>query len=136
MHSKIVRFVLIVAVATVLGPLVGGLGLLAASIATDIARGEFVVGDLAAMFRLFLLGAYVVGGVIALVAGILLASLSLWRSPTLPMILAAAAAANLICFLMMQVGVSYGSAGFAANLAASLFAGTVCWFIFRTRLRT
>jgi ABC-type amino acid transport system permease subunit len=100
-------------------------------IALDVAHSEFDAADIRAMAILFTLGAYVVGGVIALAAGLIVAIAGLWRQPTFPTILAAIVVANIGCYLLVQPMVSYGPAGLLQNTVVSLVAGAIIWLIFR-----
>jgi hypothetical protein len=131
---KVARFVLTVIIAMLLGPLIGGVGFFLVSAAIEIAQSRLDPADLGGMFLLFMVGAYVVGGVIAFLAGTIVAVAALWRSPTFPLIASATLIANVVCYLAIQPGVSYSTDGFLVNLATSTFAATVCWAVFRRHL--
>jgi hypothetical protein len=135
-QAKIFRFVLTVVIAMLLGPLIGGIGFFLVSVAIEIAQSRLDVADIGGMFLLFVVGAYVVGGVIAFFAGTIVAVAALWRSPTFSLIVAATFVANVICYLTIQPGVSYSTGGFLVNLAASVFAAAICWAMFRRTLRS
>jgi hypothetical protein len=138
---KLVRFVLTVAIATVLGPLIGGVTFFLLRVAMEIAQSEFDAADIRGLFVLMVVGAYVVGGVIAFVAGTIVAVAALWRQPTFAVIIAATVVANVGYFLVTEPQV-FLSAGypipfgaFTVTLAFSAFAATVCWLLFRRLLR-
>jgi hypothetical protein len=131
---KVFGFILTIVFATVLGPLIGGTGFFLVRVAIDIAQAQFKFADLPGMLILFMMGAYVVGGIIAFLAGTFVAIVALWRPPTLRAIIAAAVVANIVCFLTIQPGVTYGTGGLAVNLVASISAATICWAIFRSYL--
>jgi hypothetical protein len=96
MLPKAIRFMVTVGLSVVLGPLIGGLGFFFASAAIEIGQSQFSNADAGGTLLLFLTGAYVVGGVIALLAAQIVAIAALWRSPSLPVILVATVAANVI----------------------------------------
>jgi len=77
--------------------------------------------------------AYVVGGVMAFVAGTIVAVAALWRQPTFAVIIAATVVANVGCYVAIQHGV-YDRL-LIPNLAVSAFAATICWLLFRRLLR-
>src|ERR1700730_14579751 len=86
---KVVRFVLTVAIATVLGPLIGGVAFFLLRVAMQIAQSEFDAADIRGLLVLMVVAAYVVGGVIAFLAGTIVAVAALWRQPTFTIIIAA-----------------------------------------------
>jgi hypothetical protein len=132
--ARITRFVLTVVIATLLGPLVGAVLLMLRRIALDVAHSEFDAADIRGMAILFTLSAYVVGGVIAFAAGLIVAIAGLWRQPTFPIILAAIVVANVGYYLLGQHMVSYGPAGLLQSTLVSLVAGAIIWLIFRRYL--
>jgi len=96
--------------------------------AIDLATSG--LDDIKGLFVIVMLGTYAVGGPIALLAGILVAIINLWRLPSLPVIVAAILAAN-VAVLVFQPVIGFGWGGFFINLATSVFAGTICWLLFR-----
>jgi hypothetical protein len=121
----------IIVIAVVLAPLIGGLAFFVFRVveAATISDSQ----DLRDLLVVVAMGTYFVGGPIALVAGVLLAIISFWRTPNLVVILGAIVIANL-AILLFQPVVGFGLGGFIINLVTSLFAGTFCWLLFRYRL--
>ena len=120
------RFLMIVLISAVLAPLIGGLAFFAVRAAID-------ADDIKGLFVIVMLGTYAVGRPIALLAGLLVALIDLWRTLNLPVVLGAVIIAN-VAILVMQPVIGFGWGGFFINLATSVFAGIVCWFLFRQRL--
>ena len=120
------RFLMIVLISAVLAPLIGGLAFFAVRAAID-------ADDIKGLFVIVMLGTYAVGRPIALLAGLLVALIDLWRTLNLPVVLGAVIIAN-VAILVMQPVIGFGWGGFFINLATSVFAGIVWWFLFRQRL--
>jgi len=91
-----VRFIMPIVIAVMLGPLVAGLALGLLAICTDILDHTFSlsIADLFSMFGVYIVIAYLTGGVVALVAGILVSIWTLWRPPTMMVVIAAAVIAT------------------------------------------
>jgi hypothetical protein len=129
--NSMMRAAIIVFIAVLLAPPIGGLAFFLFRSIQLIALGEF--DDPLGLAVIIALGTYVVGGPIAFVAGALLAAVAQWRMPTLPMVLCVVVIANLVVFLI-QPTIGYGFGGFAINLGASLVSGAVCSWLFKRRL--
>ena len=126
-----IHFLLIIVISVVLAPVIGGIAFFAVRAAIDLATTG--LDDIKGLFVIVVIGTYAVGGPIALLAGILVAIINLWRLPSLPVILAAILAAN-VAVLVFQPVIGFGWGGFFINLASSMFAGTICWLLFRRHL--
>ena len=126
-----IQFLMIVATSVILGPLIGGFVFFVVLAAMDLAASN--LDDVKGLFVISMLGTYAVGGPIALVAGILVAVFNCWRLPRLRVILVSIVIAN-IAVLVAQPIIGFGWGGFFINLAASIFAGSILWFVFRRRL--
>ena len=125
------RAAAIVVIAVLAAPPIGGLAFYIFRSVQMIALGEF--DDARELAIIITLGTYVVGGPIALVAGILVAAISHWRTPSLPIVLAAVVVGNLAVF-WVQPFIGYGVGGFAINLGASLVSAFICWWLVRRLL--
>jgi len=128
--KKLIRFVLTIVIATVLGPLIGGLPFFLVS-AIPIALSSFSAAEIGESFILILIFAYVFGGAIAFVAGTIVAVAALWRQPTFVVIIAATVVANVGFSVASQQVYDW----LFINLAVSAFAATICWLLFRRLLR-
>jgi len=129
------RFGLTIVVSTLLGPLVPGLAIFFAIATLQATRSELDLSSVSDLLLLVLVGAYLMGGVIALVAGMFIAIASLWYRTTLKTTLLAAVAANVFCYLATFVhsGIS-GPFPFSAllmSLALSLISAALCWLLLR-----
>jgi hypothetical protein len=138
---KLVRFVLTVVIATVLGPLIGGITFFLVRFAIDIVQLEFNFADIPGLIFGLVVGAYLVGWVVAFLAGTLVAVAALWRQPTFDVIIAAVVVTNVGYFMVTKALISYSPGEpfafdeFSLTLAFSIFAATVCWLLFRRLLR-
>src|SRR5690349_14618553 len=123
--KRLLRFLMPIAVAGILGPLAGGLAvcvLVAGTYLADWPLGP--IADLLGACMLYMVFAYVLGWPIALLAGLLM---SIWMSFRAPGIIAAvAAAANLLGPLP---NLAFGT--FAFTLGASVAAAILCWLVVR-----
>ena len=127
---KLIRFVLTVVIATVLGPLIGGVAPFLVT-AMQLAQSGAGAAEIARSFIPIVIFAYVVGWVIAFVAGTIVAVAALWRQPTFVVIIAATVVANVGCFMAGQQTYDW----LFINLPVSAFAATICWLLFRRLLR-
>jgi hypothetical protein len=128
---KFTRFLLTVVIATVVGPLIGVLPFAVLSAWPGLSGAR--AGDIAQWFGTLLLGAYFLGGVIALIAGTIVAAVALWRQPSLMVVLVAAVVATIaweVAFQGWFLGF-FHSVRLTINLVMSVFAATVCWLLFR-----
>jgi len=128
---KLIRFVLTVVIATVLGPLIGSVAPFLVT-AMQLVHSGSGAAEIARSFVPIVIFAYVIGGVIAFVAGTIVAVAALWRQPTFVIIIAATVVANVGCEVALQDGVHQLRLFF--NLAVSAFAATICWLLFRRLL--
>jgi hypothetical protein len=123
----------IIIIAVVVAPLIGGLAFFVFRMVEAMVTSESQnLWDLFVVIALGT-GTYVVGGPIASLAGALLAIIALWRTPNLAVILGVIVIANLV-ILLWQPLIGFGLGGLIINLVSSLFAGTICWLLFRHHL--
>jgi len=130
------RFGLTIVVSTLLGPLVPGLAIFFAIAALQATRSELSLSSVSDLLLLVLVGAYLIGGVIALVAGMFIAIASLWYRTTLKTTLLAAVAANVLCYTLATFAHSGTSGPFPfgallVSLALSLISAALCWLLLR-----
>ena len=86
--SKPIRLLLIVAVAPVLGPLIGSAPFLLVISVQLVLSGQGAA-EIAGAFIPVVMAAYFLGGGIAFVAGAIVAITAVWRQPTFGIIIAA-----------------------------------------------
>lgn len=128
--SKLIRFVLIIVIATVFGPLIGGV---AAYLVWGLWIGlpVFAVFEVGA-WRSIVTFSYLLGGMIAFLAGTIVALAALWRQPTLLLVIGA----TILASLGYELAIGHGLEDrLFVSLAASAVAGTVCWLFFGRLLR-
>ncbi len=140
---KLIRFFWIVAITTVFGPLIVGSTvflLIALASITQTESPSFGVMEMlrgtGELFVVLVGAAYLGGGIIAFVAGILVALTTLWRQPNFLTVLGAVVVAN-IGYCLATVLEVFDSAnalsspsGLFVNLAFSFYAATICWLLF------
>ena len=148
--AAINRFLMPVLIAGGLGPLTGGLaaGLLAVGtsilIHMGLVTGTFPLphaglsmADVFELLAICIVFAYPLGGVIALLAGLLISIWMIWRPPSVFVVVAAAVIASAV---YMGIGASFGLLGPAAwsNAAYALvfaviavISAFVCWLLVR-----
>lgn len=146
--SKFLRFVLTIAVATLFGPLIAGVTVFVAMAAMMTAHMEiktvliadFLTG-LGGEFVVMTGAAYLGGAVIAFAAGAFVAIHALWRKPTPSVVLFAVIVANLGYYAAVEPAVFVTTDStlplrkLIISILFSLYAGAVCWLLFRRLLR-
>jgi MFS family permease len=93
--KTVVRLLMPIVIAVVLGPLIAGLAVCLLAVVTNIfdAAGATPAADLVGMFVIYILFTYVGGAPIALLAGVLVSIWMIWRPPGLLVAVVAAIAA-------------------------------------------
>lgn len=93
--TRLVRFMIPIVIAVVLGPLIAGLEICLLAIGATLDQTVSTpIADLFSMFGVYILIAYLSGSVVALAAGILVSMWMLWRPPNAIVVIAAAAIAT------------------------------------------
>jgi len=136
---KLVRLLMPIVIAVVLGPLIAGLAVCLVALVTNIfdPAGAMPAADLFVMFAIYILFAYVEGAPIALLAGILVSLWMIRRPPGLLVAVVAAAAAIGIFRLAAEIawfGPGAGSTvrnNFLLTLGLAILAAAVCWLLTR-----
>jgi hypothetical protein len=140
-HPAVCFLVPIVA-AVVLGPLAVSLAFWLADLASNVFRlldrdSSVTIADFPGFFVFLVIMAYVIGGPIALLTG-LLVSLCMIRHPPSAFIVNAAAATTTFTFmgvaatgLLGPVQETNGRSNFLFILVAAVFAANVYWFVVR-----
>jgi hypothetical protein len=136
--NKAVRFLLPVVIAVVLGPLIAGLALCLLTVATDIVDHTAILSaDEFGWFVATFIFAYVMGGPIALIAGVLVALWMIWQPPSAIAVVAAAVIATAGFMGIGALGwlgpVQWANAhsNFLFTLACAVVAALSCWLLTR-----
>lgn len=137
--TNFVRLLMPVAVAVVLGPLIAGLAACLLAIVSNFfgQAGSLSIVDLFKMFGLYIIFAYVSGGPIAILAGVLVSIWMISRPPSLVVIAAAAAIATAVYLGLGALGIlgpvelTNARANFLLTFALAVIAGIGCWMFTR-----
>lgn len=135
--TRATRFLVPIAIATLLGPLAAGLFFCLLTIATVVVNGMGtpVLGDTLNIFAVYIMFAYFEGAKIAVVAGTLLALWMIWRPPGLIAANGAAVAAVALYRFAAEAGVlNEADAGafrnnFGLYIILAVIAATACWAV-------
>lgn len=134
-----VRLLMPVIVAIVLGPLVAGLAVSVFAIASSLFdhAGSLPVVDLFTMFGFYIIFAYVSGGAIALLAGILVSIWMISRPPSLIVVVGAAVLATAVYLGLGALGLlgpiefTNARANFLVIFPLAMIAAIGCWLLTR-----
>jgi hypothetical protein len=142
--ARLIRLFVPVVIAVMLGPLIAGLAVCILALATNIFEytGSLPVADLFKMFGIYIIFAYLAGGVIALLAGIFVSIWMIWRPPSAIVVVAAAviatsgyvAAGALGCLGLAER--TNACSNFLFTLVLAVLAAAGCWLLARRFLRT
>ena len=141
LRVKLARFVLVVVIATVFGPLICGGTIFLVSAVILIAQSKFDAAMIGELFLVYVGAAYLAGGVIAIVAGTIIAVVALWHQPTFVDIAITIVVANIGYFAVTEPDAFYFTGStmpmqeLLVSLAFSIFSATICWLLFRRHLR-
>jgi hypothetical protein len=146
MVNKFVRLLAPIAVAVVLGPLIAGLAVFLFAIVniTSAFGGAawLPIADLPGLAFSYIVFAYVIGGAIALLAGILVSIWMIWRPPGANVVTAAAAIATAVYLGVGALGVrgpveqNNARSNFLFTLLLAVIAANGCWLLTRRFART
>jgi hypothetical protein len=142
--TKAIRLVIPVVIAVVLGPLIAGLAVCLLALGNNfIDRSSALpLGDLFAMFGVYIVFAYFIGGVIALIAGLLVSIWMIWREPNAFVTIGAAVIATVGYMAIGALGFlgpaewTNARSNFLFTLALAVIAAAACWFLTRRFLRS
>jgi hypothetical protein len=141
---KFVKLVAPIVIAVVLGPLIAGLAVCVLAVGVNLYDHTegLPVTDLFGLFKLYIIFAYLMGGVIALLAGILVSVWMIWRPPSAIVVIAAAVIATCSFLGVGALGflgpVEFTNArsNFLFILALAVIAAGGCWLLTRRFVRT
>jgi hypothetical protein len=135
-----------IVVAGVLGPLSVSVGIWLADLASNVFRladpaSPVVLADYPGFLVFLVIMTYVIGGPIALLAGLLVSLWMIRRPPTALVVNAAAVIATVLFMAVAATGVlgpveeTNGRSNLFFTLVAAVFAANVCWFVMRRFVR-
>jgi hypothetical protein len=137
--TKLLRLVIPVVIAVVLGPLIAGLaiGVFAVAVSIFDSANALPIKELLPMFGVYIASAYLLGGAIALLAGILVSIWTVWRQPSVVVVIAAAIIATSgymavgALGLLGPVELTNARSNFFLTLALAVIAAAGCWLVVR-----
>jgi hypothetical protein len=138
------RLLIPIVVAGTLGPLVGGLIFCALAVYANFfdQTADLPIADLFTMFGVYIIVAYLEGGVVALLAGLLVSIWMIWRPPGFVVAIAAALASVGLYRLAAEIGMlspadaTMVSDDLAPALAIAAMSAGVCWLLTGRFVRT
>ena len=141
--NKLVRFLLPIVIAVVLGPLIAGLAVTLLAVANNIFShaGTLPWAGLFKMSGVYIVFAYYMGGPIALLAGLLVSLWTVRRPPNLIVVIAAAVIATALYMGVGALGVlgpvefTNARSNFLSTLVLAVIAATGCWLLMRRFVR-
>jgi hypothetical protein len=138
--TKVVRALMPAVVAVVLGPLIAGLMFCLLGLASYFfgpSPGISITG-LFTGFGIYMIFSYLVGGPIALLAGLLVSIWMIWRRPSFIVAIVAAIIAVGLSYLADAIGISnlLVRNNLALMLVLAVIAASVCWLVMRRFVRT
>ena len=133
---RAVRLLMPIVVAVVLGPLIAGLAVCVLLIAGNLFDPTGSLVDLFKAFVVYIIFAYISGGAIALLAGILVSLWMISRPPNLIVVVAAAAIAAVVYLGLGKLGlfspmILTNERGFLMIIPLAMFAAAGCWLLTR-----
>ena len=139
--NKVLRFLVPILIAAILGPLIAGLALCAFVVLTSLFDHTASMIDALSMARFYVIFAYVIGGPIALLAGLLISIWMIWRSPNATVVVGAAVVATMVYLGVGALGilgpVQYTNAhsNFLFTMVFAVVAAMGCWLLTRRYAR-
>jgi hypothetical protein len=141
-----VRFLAPIVIAVVVGPLAVSLTYWLLDLASNVFHlldpdSPVTLADFWGFLVFLVIMAYVIGGPIAVLAGLLVSLWMIRRPPSALVVNAAAVIATVIFMAVAATGVlgpverTNGRSNFLFMLVAAVFAANVCWFVLRRLLR-
>ena len=140
--KQLLRFVLPVLIAVVLGPLIPGLALGVFVTVANFFDQNGSLGDAVWMGIFYLMFAYIIGGPIALLGGLLVSVWMIWRPPSALVVMAAAVIATALWLGVGAIGIlgpvlyTNAHANFLFILSFAIVAAIGCWLLTRRFART
>ena len=135
--NAVLRFVLPVAIAVVLGPLIAGLALGAFAIVWSFFDHTVSVHDAIGLGTSYLIFAYAIGSPIALLGGLLVSVWMIWRQPNAIVVFAGAVIATAAWLGIGALGIlgpvlyANARANFLFILSFAIIAAAGCWLLTR-----
>jgi hypothetical protein len=141
--TKLVRLVAPIVIAVGLGPLIAALAVCMLAVGVNLYKQTWLsAADLFGLLKLYTIFAYLMGGVIALLAGILVSVWMIWRPPSAIVVIPAAVIATCTYLAVGAMGflgpVQFTNArsNFLFTLTLAVIAAVGCWLLTRRFART
>jgi hypothetical protein len=141
--KELFRLVMPIVIAVALGPLIAGLVVSVFAVITNILdnAGSLAIADLLDLFGFYIVFAYVLGTVIALLAGTLVSIWIVWRPASTIVVIAAAVIATGVYMGIGALGFlgptewTNARSNFLVTLMLAAIAAAGCWFLTRRFVR-
>jgi hypothetical protein len=143
-RTTFIRLLMPIVIAVVLGPLIAGLAVTLFAVVTSVfdGSGAMSLSGLKELSVFYIIFAYVIGGAIALLAGILVSIWMIWYPPSAIVATAAAVIATAVYMGISALGVlgpieeNNAQNNFLFTLVFAVIAANVCWLLMRRFART
>jgi hypothetical protein len=137
--NKLLRFVMPIAIAVALGPLIAGIAVTVLALVTNLVDGTaaVVITDVLALSVSYIIFAYAGGAAIAFLAGLLVSIWMLSRPPSLLVVIGAAVLATTLYMGIGATGVlgpvefTNARSNFLFTLIFAVIAAAGCWLLMR-----
>jgi hypothetical protein len=136
--NKLVRFLMPIVIAVVLGPLIAGLAVGLAAVVTNVFDYAAVpMADVLKMSGFYIVFSYFIGGPVAILAGLLVSIWMISRPPSFFVVIGAAVIATTIFMGVAALGflgvIEYTNArsNFLSTLVLAIIAAAGCWLLTR-----
>jgi hypothetical protein len=138
-RKTFIRLLMPIVIAVALGPLIAGLAVTLFAVVISVFDGSGVMSlsDLKELSVFYIIFAYVIGGAIALLAGILVSIWMIWYPPSAIVVTAAAVIATVVYMVIGALGVlGPVDSSFLFTLVFAVIAANGCWLVMRRFART
>jgi hypothetical protein len=142
--SRLVRFLMPIMIAVVLGPLIAGIAVTVLALVINLVERSAAaqIGDVLALSASYVIFAYVSGAAIAVFAGLLVSIWMIWRAPSFAIVIAATVIATVgymsagALGLLGAVEITNARSNFVFTLIFAVIAAAGCWLLTRRFART
>jgi hypothetical protein len=142
--SRLVRFLMPIMIAVVLGPLIAGIAVTVLALVINLVERSAAaqIGDVLALSASYVIFAYVRGAAIAVFAGLLVSIWMIWRAPSFAIVIAATVIATVgymsagALGMLGAVEITNARSNFVFTLIFAVIAAAGCWLLTRRFART
>ena len=136
--NKLVRFLMPIIIAVVLGPLIAGLAVgLLAVVTGGFAHSAEPIADVFKMSGVYIFFSYYIGGPVAFLAGLFVSIWMISRPPSLLVVIGAAVLATILFMGVAALGIlgpvwdTHAHSNFLFTLVLAIIAAAGCWLLTR-----